>query len=44
LLSGEKYQAGMQKIHLALEQAEVREETILFRSEIPVKMYLGYKA
>ena len=43
LLSNEQYQAGMQKIRLALEQAEVREEAISFRSEIPVKMIFGYK-
>ena len=43
LLSDEAYQAGMEKIHLALEQAEAREEAIQFRSEIPVKMFLGYK-
>ena len=43
LLSDEAYQAGMKNIHLALEQAEAREEAIQFRSEIPVKMFLGYK-
>jgi ubiquinone/menaquinone biosynthesis C-methylase UbiE len=43
LLSDEAYQAGMKKIHLALEQAEAREDAIQFRSEIPVKMFLGYK-
>lgn len=43
LLSDEAYQAGMKKIHLALEQAEAQEETINFRSETPVKMFLGYK-
>lgn len=43
LLSEENYQLGMQKIHVALEQAEARKETIFFRSEIPVKMFLGYK-
>lgn len=44
LLSDEEYQIGMQKINLALEQAEAREEAIVFRSEIPVKMFLGYKS
>jgi ubiquinone/menaquinone biosynthesis C-methylase UbiE len=44
LLSEQGYQAGMRKIHLALEQAEARQEAILFRSEIPVKMFLGYKS
>lgn len=43
LLSEENYQLGMQKIHLALEQARARKEAIFFRSEIPVKMYLGHK-
>jgi ubiquinone/menaquinone biosynthesis C-methylase UbiE len=44
LLSEEEYQAGVRKINLALEQAEAREEAIAFRSEIPVKMLLGYKS
>jgi ubiquinone/menaquinone biosynthesis C-methylase UbiE len=44
LLSDEGYQAGMRKIQLTLEQAEAKQETILFRSEIPVKMFLGYKS
>lgn len=44
LLNDDEYQAGMAKIHLALEQAEAKKETIQFRSEIPVKMYLGYKS
>ncbi|MFN8413280.1 MAG: class I SAM-dependent methyltransferase [Anaerolineales bacterium] len=44
LLSDEEYQAGVKKIELALKQAEAKEERISFRSEIPVKMYLGYKA
>ena len=44
LLSDAEYQAGMQKINLALEQAETKEEVIVFRSEIPVKMFLGYKS
>jgi ubiquinone/menaquinone biosynthesis C-methylase UbiE len=44
LLSDEEYQDGMRKINLALEQAEVGEEVITFRSEIPVKMLLGYKS
>lgn len=44
LLDDDAYEAGMKKIQLALEQAEVENERISFRSEIPVKMYLGYKA
>jgi ubiquinone/menaquinone biosynthesis C-methylase UbiE len=43
LLSDEEYQDGMRKISLALEQAEAGEKAITFRSEIPVKMLLGYK-
>lgn len=44
LLSEDEYQAGMRKITLALDQAEANEEAIQFRSEIPVKMFLGYKS
>jgi hypothetical protein len=44
LLSDEEYQAGMAKIQLVLEQAEAKQGAIQFRSEIPVKMYLGYKS
>ncbi len=44
LLSDEEYQAGMKKIQFALDQAEAKEDAITFRSEIPVKMFLGYKS
>jgi ubiquinone/menaquinone biosynthesis C-methylase UbiE len=44
LLSEEAYQVGMQKINMALEHAEAKEEALVFRSEIPVKMFLGYKS
>lgn len=44
LLSDEEYQLGIRKIHLALNQAEAKKEAINFRSEIPVKMFLGYKS
>lgn len=44
LLSDEEYQNGMRKINRALERAEAEEEAITFRSEIPVKMFLGYKS
>jgi ubiquinone/menaquinone biosynthesis C-methylase UbiE len=44
LLSAEKYQSGLKRIREALEQARAGNERLLFRSEISVKMFLGYKA
>ncbi len=43
LLTGGQYQAGIQKINAALAEAEARHESIVFRSDIQVKMYLGCK-
>ncbi len=43
LLSEETYQAGMERIHKALAEAKAKNEQIVFRSEINVKMFLGYK-
>ncbi len=44
LLSGEKYQSGLKRIRETLEQARAGNERIIFRSQISVKMFLGYKA
>lgn len=44
LLSAEKYQSGLKRIREALEQARAGNERIVFRSQISVKMFLGYKA
>lgn len=44
LLSAEKYQLGLKRIREALEQARAGNERIVFRSQISVKMFLGYKA
>ena len=44
LLSAEKYQSGLRKIREALEQARAGNERIVFRSQISVKMFLGYKS
>jgi len=43
LLSRPTYEAGIQKITQALAQARERQERIVFRSEIQVKMILGHK-
>ncbi len=44
LLSEDKYQSGLKKIREALEQARAGNERLIFRSQIDVKMFLGYKA
>ncbi len=44
LLNEETYLAGLEKIKEALTQAKVKDERIVFRSEIFVKMLLGYKS
>jgi ubiquinone/menaquinone biosynthesis C-methylase UbiE len=44
LLSEEAYLAGIQKITAALAKARAANERITFRSEIQVKMLLGYKS
>ena len=44
LLSAEKYQSGLKRIRESLEQARAGNERIVFRSQISVKMFLGYKA
>ena len=43
LLSEETYRAGLKKINEALARATRQNERIVFRSEILVKMLLGYK-
>jgi hypothetical protein len=43
LLSAERYQFGLGKITEALKQAQARNERLVFRSQISVKMFLGYK-
>ena len=43
LLSEGTYQAGLKRINEALAEAKERNERIVFRSEINVKMFLGYK-
>ncbi len=43
LLSGEMYQIGLKRINEALAEAKEKNERIVFRSEINVKMFLGYK-
>ncbi len=43
LLSVSQYQAGVQKIKTAIEEAEAKNEQIVFVSDIQVKMFLGYK-
>lgn len=43
LLSAERYQLGLGKIIEALNQARARNERLVFRSQISVKMFLGYK-
>ena len=44
LLSAEKYQSGLKRIRETLDQARAGNERIIFRSQISVKMFLGYKA
>lgn len=43
LLSEETYQTGLKRINQALAEAKEKDERIVFRSEINVKMFLGYK-
>jgi ubiquinone/menaquinone biosynthesis C-methylase UbiE len=43
LLDEETYQAGMECIREALEEAKEKQERVVFRSEIDVKMALGFK-
>lgn len=43
LLSEETYQDGMERICAALANARTKSERIIFRSEINVQMFLGYK-
>lgn len=43
LLDDATYQTGMERIQQALEDAKEKNERIIFRSEINVKMFLGYK-
>ncbi len=43
LLSNEEYESGLAKIRVALKDAETRSESIVFSSDIYVKMFLGYK-
>lgn len=43
LLDETTYQTGMDRIHQALVNAKEKNERIVFRSEINVKMFLGFK-
>jgi len=43
LLSTEMYEAGIQKIRLAIAEAEKRDERITFCSDFFIKLYTGYK-
>ena len=43
LLDEAAYQAGLERIKQALSTAKERNERIVFRSEINVRMFLGYK-
>ncbi|HET9906911.1 MAG TPA: class I SAM-dependent methyltransferase [Anaerolineales bacterium] len=43
LLSQSAYQAGIERIKAAIVAARTRDEKIVFRSDIPVMAYLGYK-
>lgn len=43
LLSEDTYQSGIKRINEALIEAKEKNERIVFRSEINVKMFLGYK-
>ncbi|MBE0672677.1 MAG: class I SAM-dependent methyltransferase [Anaerolineales bacterium] len=43
LLSEETYQNGLERINEALTEAKEKNQQIVFRSEINVKMFLGYK-
>jgi len=43
LLEEDVYQAGLERIKQALAAANEKKERIVFRSEINVKMFLGYK-
>jgi len=43
LLSEDTYQAGINRITVAITESKTRNERIVFRSDIHVKMYLGYK-
>lgn len=44
LLDDATYRSGMERIHEALDQAKEKNERIVFRSEINVKMWLAFKA
>jgi SAM-dependent methyltransferase len=43
LLSNEEYELGLEKIRTALKDTETRNESMVFSSDIYVKMFLGYK-
>jgi SAM-dependent methyltransferase len=43
LLDKATYNTGMERIHRALNNAKENDEHIIFRSEFPVKMFLGTK-
>lgn len=43
LLDEATYRSGMERIHEALNQAKEKKKRIVFRSEINVEMWLGYK-
>ena len=43
LLKEEEYQTGLNRIMEALERQKEADKRIIFRSDIHVKMFLGYK-
>jgi hypothetical protein len=42
-LSNEEYELGLEKIRTVLKDTETRNESLVFSSDIYVKMFLGYK-
>jgi ubiquinone/menaquinone biosynthesis C-methylase UbiE len=44
LLSKDVYDAGVERIKLAIANAEKNSQTVVFSSDIQVKMFLGYKS
>ena len=43
LLDKDVYDAGVERIKLALAESKKKNETIVFNADIQVKMFLGYK-
>jgi hypothetical protein len=42
-LSNDVYRTGIEKIENALTDAEARDETLVFRTELSIHMMMGYK-